>query len=109
MHVAAGDGLDLRVPGDDLAEGKATLPLIYAMENGTNQQRQMIRAAIREGGLGHLAEIQQVIESTGALDYTAAKAREAADQAIRALADVPETDYKQALIALADFAVRRRT
>ena len=95
--------------GDDLAEGKATLPLIYAMENGTNQQRQMIRAAIREGGLGHLAEIQQVIESTGALDYTAAKAREAADQAIRALADVPETDYKQALIALADFAVRRRT
>ena len=53
--------------------------------------------------------IQSVIESTGALQYTAARAQEAADLAIDALAGVPDSDHKQALVAIAEFAVQRRT
>ena len=95
--------------GDDLAEGKPTLPLIYAMEKGTDAERSMIRGAIEAGGLDRLDEIQAVVESTGALQYTAARAQEAADKAIEALAGIPDSDYKQALIAIADFAVKRRS
>lgn len=94
--------------GDDLAEGKATLPLIYAMANGSDKQRNVIRNAILEGGLEHLAEIQQVIEATGALDYTEMKARQAADLAIQDLDAIQDSEYKQSLIEIAGFAVRRR-
>ena len=95
--------------GDDLAEGKPTLPLIYAMQKCSPAERKMIRLAIQEGGLVKLDEIQVVIHSTGALKYTTMRAREAADMAINALAGIPETVYKQALIAIADFAVKRRS
>ena len=95
--------------GDDLAEGKPTLPLIYAMREAGDSDREMIRQAIVEGGLKHLEDIQSVIESTGALQYTAARAQEAADLAIRALSGVPDSDYKQALVAIAEFAVERRS
>ena len=95
--------------GDDLAEGKPTLPLIYAMENGSDAERKMMRSAIEKGGLDRLDDIQAVVESTGALEYTAARAQEAADVAINALAGIPESEYKQAMIAIADFAVRRRS
>jgi len=94
--------------GDDLAEGKATLPLIYAMQHGSRQEAQMIRSAILEGGLGQLDEIRAVIESTGALLYTATQAHEAAQMSIDALAAVPQSEYKQALIAIAEFSVRRK-
>jgi octaprenyl-diphosphate synthase len=95
--------------GDDLAEGKATLPLIYAMQQGSATDKEMIRNAIVEGGLEHLEQIQTVIESTGAIRYTMACAQEAADLAIQALCDVPESDYKQALITIADYSVQRRS
>ena len=95
--------------GDDLAEGKPTLPLIYAMEKCTDSERKMLRAAIEAGGLDKLDEIQAVVESTGALQYTAARAQEAAEMAINALSGIPDSDYKQAMIAIADFAVRRRS
>ncbi len=95
--------------GDDLAEGKATLPLIYAMRVGTESERILIRQAIVDGGLEQLDAIQAIIESTGALDYTAKRAHEAADIAISALATVPESEYKQALISIAEFAVKRRS
>ena len=95
--------------GDDLAEGKATLPLIHAMQQGSAEEREMIRKAIVEGGLGDMRRIQAVIESTGALQYTAARAQEAADLAIEALSDLPDSDHKQALVAIADFAVQRRS
>jgi octaprenyl-diphosphate synthase len=95
--------------GDDLAEGKATLPMIYAMENGSDADRKLIRKAILEGGLDKLERIQAIIESTGALQYTAARAQEAADSAIAALSDIPDSDYKQALITIADFSVQRRS
>ena len=95
--------------GDDLAEGKATLPLIYAMQQGSNAERELIRNAILEGGLDDMESIQAIIESTGALQYTAARAQEAADVAIGALSGIPDSDYKQALIAIAEFSVRRRS
>jgi octaprenyl-diphosphate synthase len=95
--------------GDDLAEGKATLPLIHAMREGSEADRALIREAILEGGLDQLEKITAIIESTGALQYTAARAQEAADKAIAALSDIPDSDYKQALIAIADFSVQRRS
>jgi octaprenyl-diphosphate synthase len=95
--------------GDDLAEGKATLPLIYAMQRGSAAEREVIRNAILQGGLDDLESIQSIIESTGALQYTAARAQEAADVAIGALSGIPGSDYKQALVAIAEFSVRRRS
>ncbi len=95
--------------GDDLAEGKATLPLIYAMQRGDEAQRELIRSAILDGGLDKLDRITAIIESTGALQYTSARAQEAADLAIGALSDIPDSDYKQALVAIAEFAVQRRS
>jgi octaprenyl-diphosphate synthase len=95
--------------GDDLSEGKATLPLIYAMQQGSKAEREMIRKAIVSGGLDQLDDIQAVIESTGALKYTATRAREAADLAMTALSGIPESEHKQALIAIAEFAVQRRS
>jgi octaprenyl-diphosphate synthase len=95
--------------GDDLAEGKATLPLIYAMQHGDSAQRELIRNAVLEGGLDDLETIRSIIESTGALQYTAARAQEAAAVAIDALSEIPDSDYKQALIAIAEFSVRRRS
>lgn len=95
--------------GDDLAEGKATLPLIYAMRSGTVAQRDLIRKAILEGGLAQMDEIQEIIHATGALDYTAAKAREAADSAIAVISCIPGSKYRDALMSLADFAIQRRS
>ena len=97
------------VIGDDLAEGKPTLPLIYAMRTGTDAQRELIREAIRDGGREQMADIIAIIEATGALDYTAGRAREAADAAIAELVDLPDNDYRSALVLLAEFAVQRRS
>ncbi len=95
--------------GDDLAEGKPTLPLIYAMQQGNDAEKKLIREAIVRGGIERLDEIKAIIESTGALQYTSARAQEAADRAIDALSALPDSDYKQALTALAEFAVLRRS
>jgi octaprenyl-diphosphate synthase len=93
--------------GDDLAEGKPTLPLIHAMRHGTAEQVALIRGAIEEGGTRDLGPVRAAIESTGGLDYTARLARSEADLAVRALAGVPESAYREALAALAEFAVGR--
>jgi octaprenyl-diphosphate synthase len=95
--------------GDDLAEGKPTLPLIRAMSTGNEAQRQLIRDAIMEGGRQNMREIQAVIQSTGALEYTAQRARAASDKAIAALDAIPEGPYGEALKSLAEFAVQRRS
>jgi octaprenyl-diphosphate synthase len=95
--------------GDDLAEGKATLPLIYAMQHGDSTERELIREAVLQGGLDDLETIRSIIESTGALQYTAARAQEAAEVAVGALSEIPDSDHKQALIAIAEFSVRRRS
>jgi octaprenyl-diphosphate synthase len=95
--------------GDDLAEGKPTLPLIHAMREGTDAQRELIRNAILEGGRSQMDEIQAIIRGTGALEYTAAKAREAADAAIDVLAPLDDSPFKGALAELAEFSVQRRS
>jgi octaprenyl-diphosphate synthase len=95
--------------GDDLAEGKTTLPLIHAMKNCSEIERVRIRHAIEDSSLANLGDIQAIIESTGALQYTAARAQEAADLAIDALSGIPDSDWKDALIAIAEFAVNRRS
>jgi octaprenyl-diphosphate synthase len=93
--------------GDDLAEGKTTLPLIRAMEKGVETERQLIRQAIRKGGLDDLPAILQIVNSSGALEYTMAKAREQAALAAACLDTLPPSDYKKALELLADLAVSR--
>ena len=94
--------------GDDLAEGKPTLPLLYAMEKGNSVQKQIIRDAIEHcNGMDHLDEILSIMQQTGSLEYTQKKAEEEADKAISALAIIPDSEYKQALIALAHIAANR--
>ena len=94
--------------GDDLAEGKPTLPLIYAMAHGDAQQRQMIRQAIEHGGLEQIRPIREAIESTGALEYTTERARVAAVRAIASINGLPDSVFKHALVTIAEFAVNRR-
>jgi octaprenyl-diphosphate synthase len=94
--------------GDDLAEGKPTLPLIYAMQHGNDAQRAMIREAIEEGGLKHLKEITQAVASLGGLAYTARLAQCEVDHALAALAPLPESSFKEGLSELAKFAVARK-
>ncbi len=93
--------------GDDLAEGKPTLPLIYAQANCTDIDREFLRRTILKGGLGEIDRVMAVIESTGALQYTAERAEEAAANAVASLDPIPESDYKQALRSIAEFSVRR--
>lgn len=94
--------------GDDLAEGKPTLPLLYAMKHGNEAQSQLIKEAIETcNGMDNLAEILQTMEETGSLRYTQKIAEQEADKAINALNAIPESDYKQALIALAHIAANR--
>ena len=94
--------------GDDLAEGKPTLPLIYAMKNGSAAERHMIREAIETGGTQNLTSIQLAIETSGGLRYTAERAQQEAELAVRALDDLADTPFKGALRGLAEFSVRRR-
>jgi len=93
--------------GDDLAEGKPTLPLIRAMHQGTPEQSKIIRHAIEAGGRNNIDAVTQIIESTDAITYTANKAREEADLAIQYLQVLPSTIYTDALKTLADFSVNR--
>ncbi|WP_047046374.1 octaprenyl diphosphate synthase [Vibrio mexicanus] len=94
--------------GDDLAEGKPTLPLLHAMRNGNEVQSLMIREAIEKAnGMDKLDDILKTMAECGSLEYTTNKALEEADKAIEELKVLPESDYKQALITLAHLAVKR--
>jgi octaprenyl-diphosphate synthase len=94
--------------GDDLAEGKPTLPLIHALKNAPPAEQLVIRRAIEEGGLDDLDRIAATIKTTGALAYTARKAEQVADEAIVALAPLPDSIFKDSLIQLAQFSVKRQ-
>jgi octaprenyl-diphosphate synthase len=93
--------------GDDLAEGKATLPLIYAMRVGNDEERALVRDAIRSGGLDDLAPILEIVQRTGAIDYTRAKAQEQVDLARDALKRLPASSFRDTLDTLATMAVAR--
>ena len=95
--------------GDDLAEGKPTLPLIHALRHGSEAQRAAIREAISNGGLKQLEPVITAIEATGGLEYAARAAREERDQALAALAALSDSSYKEGLAALARFAVGHTT
>ncbi|MDO9687283.1 octaprenyl diphosphate synthase [Glaesserella parasuis] len=94
--------------GDDLAEGKPTLPLLHAMRNGNLQQAALIREAIEQGGKREaLDEILAIMAEHKSLDYTMERAKQEAQKAVDALAILPESEYKQALISLAYLSVDR--
>jgi octaprenyl-diphosphate synthase len=93
--------------GADLAEGKPTLPLIYALKHGSPEQSAVIRTSIEQGTVVELNRITTAVESTGGLAYTGNVARREAAYAAQALAVLPDSPYKQALHELADFAVSR--
>jgi octaprenyl-diphosphate synthase len=95
--------------GDDLAEGKPTLPLIHALRAACEADRTLIRTAIEQGGLDQLDSIVAAIESTGGLDYAASLARRETERALAALSLLPDTAYKKGLDALARFAVEHTT
>ncbi len=93
--------------GDDLAEGKPTLPLIRAMQVGTPEVSALIREVIEEGGVDRVDEVIKAIQSTDAIEYTANLAREEARLAKEALEALPASAYRDALAAVADFSVDR--
>ncbi|HET7922552.1 MAG TPA: polyprenyl synthetase family protein [Gammaproteobacteria bacterium] len=94
--------------GDDLAEGKPTLPLIRALAGATPPERALIRAAIEHGGLERMEDVLAVIRRSGALDYTLEKARDAGREALTALEGLSASPYLDGLRTLAEFAVMRR-
>jgi octaprenyl-diphosphate synthase len=93
--------------GDDLAEGKMTLPLIYAIRHGTEKEARLVRRAIEQGGRGRLAAVIEAIRSTGALDYAREQAGREAAAARAALSRLAHSSERNYLIQLADFAVTR--
>lgn len=94
--------------GDDLAEGKPTLPLIYAMQHGNAAQAAIVREAIEQADIGRFAEVLEVVRQTGALKYTRQQAKLEADAGCLALSGMPDSNYKQSLLQLADLAATRQ-
>lgn len=93
--------------GDDLAEGKPTLPLIHVMQHGTPEQAALVRGAIENGGRDDFAAVLAAIQATGALDETRRHAQAEAKLAIDAISVLPPSIFKDALLQLSDFAVAR--
>ena len=93
--------------GDDLAEGKPTLPLIYTMREGTPEQAALVRKAIQKGGIEDLEAIRAAVEASGSLEYTAQLARDYVARAITCLEALPASEYRDALVELSEFAVAR--
>jgi octaprenyl-diphosphate synthase len=93
--------------GDDLAEGKPTLPLIHAIRTGNAEQADLIREAIKNGGFDDLKPVLEIIHTTGALDYTKKCALGEIEIALSAIACLPDSEYKRCLTQLADFSVTR--
>ncbi len=94
-------------PGDDLAEGKMTLPLIYALAHANKADQAFIRTTIETGSIDHFEKIKAIIDETKALPYTLNKAEEFAQKAKTALQILPDSAYKNALLELADITVKR--
>jgi octaprenyl-diphosphate synthase len=95
--------------GDDLAEGKPTLPLIYAMQKGTGEEAKLIRQAIRKGGLDQLDPVLDIVNKTGALDYTRSQAAACSEAAKHSLEVLPASEFKETLYLLTDLALGRKS
>ncbi len=93
--------------GDDLAEGKPTLPLIYAIQNGSTEEANIIIEAIQNGNRDAFNEVYNIVQKTQAITYTEQRADEEAEKAINSLNILPNSEYKDALILLAKFSVQR--
>lgn len=93
--------------GDDLGEGKTTLPLIYAMRDGTASQRELIAQSIRDADINRLPQVLDVIQQTQALDKSIVRAQESASAAVDSLAVLPESPYRDALERIALYSVER--
>ncbi|WP_426112242.1 octaprenyl diphosphate synthase [Massilia sp. PWRC2] len=93
--------------GDDLREGKPTLPLIWLMEHGSQAQRQLVRNCIEQGDEQHFDAVLAAVTNSGALDYTRNAAQVAAGRASAAIAGLPDSGFKQSLLQLCEFAVDR--
>jgi octaprenyl-diphosphate synthase len=107
-YVGNADDLGKNV-GDDLAEGKPTLPLIFAMKNADEDSAKLIRQAIRKGGTDELPAIIKIVQDCGAIDYTNQKAKDHVDQAKQAISILENTPAKAALEGLADLAISRNS
>ena len=94
--------------GDDLAEGKPTLPLIYAIRNGDDAERKVVRSAISNGDRSNMAAVVAAIRATGAIEYARAAAHREAETAMASIALLAGSPHKDALLQLALFAVERR-
>lgn len=95
--------------GDDLAEGKMTLPLIYTRDSGNQEQSGLVRRAIENRSAESFSDILDVVRSLGGLQYSMKKAEEHVDRAKRALLPLPEGPFKQVMIELAEFSVTRQS
>jgi octaprenyl-diphosphate synthase len=93
--------------GDDLAEGKPTLPLLFAMKHGTQDEANVIRKAIQEGDSSHFQQILEIVQRTGALDHAHQQAKAESVLAQAALSALPGSQHKDALLELSAFAVTR--
>lgn len=97
--------------GDDLAEGKPTLPLIRAMQTASSTDKALIQAALKASEIDKnmLEDVIQVVRNSDALEYTRQQAQEQADSAIRCLDSLPASTYRDSLLAMVEFAIRRNS
>ncbi|HEY8607258.1 MAG TPA: octaprenyl diphosphate synthase [Noviherbaspirillum sp.] len=93
--------------GDDLREGKPTLPLIYLMQNGSAEQRSLVRSCIETGDEQHFDQVLAAISGSGALEYTRREAEKAAQRAAQAISEIVDSKFKDSLLQLCAFAVDR--
>lgn len=93
--------------GDDLMEGKPTLPLISALAHSTGEEHEIIRRSIATGGIEHLDKVIQIVHNSGAIEYCQKRAQQETDGALEALKALPDNEYRQALINLTLMALHR--
>ena len=94
--------------GDDLAEGKPTMPLIHVMRVGSAEEKRLVRHAVEQGGKADLEAVVAAIHRVGALDYTRGRAREEAATATARLEGLPDSPCRDSLLQLAHFSVERK-
>ena len=103
-----GDAEDLgKNIGDDIAEGKVTLPLIVAMKNGNKRQTSLIRETIKSGGTENLGAIVSIVNDTGGINYTLASASSEKDKALSSIQDISSSIYRSSMEKLVGFVLER--